>query len=239
MDSLKKLEKDYPKSYRLLQNYLNLDFGNTKIKCPYWINKLDKKIRGPFGGKGLPGQLVGAVKRRALVQKIKIAQLGEQELNQFLQKNRIGVDCSGFAYNLTNSIDRERGGNGIAEHLFGIKKFLNWNPAWRAGSKVLTDESVTKKVKTKNVQIGDIIRIDAGNHVMVVVSVKKKEITYAHSSKLLTRITGVHLGKIRIKDANKDLSYQEWEELTPAGDSLGRKYLFSEKGDGLRRFNWW
>jgi len=239
MDSLQELKKFYPKSYFLLLKYLNLDFGKNKINTPYWINNIKKGIRGPFSGKGLPGQIVRAAKDRAKKQNKVLSRLNEHEVLEFLKQNRIGVDCSGFAYNLLNRMDKEKGGNGIADDIFAQKVFNNWNPAWRAGANILTGNKVSKSVALEDVALGDMIRLDNGRHVAVIVGKTNDKITYAHSSRALSRKKGVHLGTIHITDAKKGLLEQRWDERSANGRSLAKNFLNVKNGDGLKRFKWW
>lgn len=239
MDSLKKLQKEYPKSHQLLQAYLNLNFDGVKVSCPYWINKVDKKIRGPFGGKGLPGQLVLSAKRSAEKRGLKIGSFSKSQLLGFLKKERIGIDCSGFAYNFLNQMDKEKGGNGIADDLFKRKTFPDWNPAWRASVDVLTNKENSRELELKEVKIGDMIRIKGGRHMMVVVDISGKSIIYAHSSKVLTKKEGVHVAEILIRDLNTKLADQKWQEESQNGGNFGKESFSAAKGDSLRRFNWW
>src|SRR3989344_6014914 len=196
--------KNFPKTYKLLQEYLHLTFGNADIACPYWINKLSR--------------------RQILI---------------FLRQNRIGVDCSGFVYNLANYLDKEKGGEGLARKLFNKKIFPRWNPAWRTSVQILTSNAKTREIKLSDIRVGDLIRLTSGRHVLFVIDVTGKYITYAHSSKFLTKKSGVHLGKIKVTDRLKGLEDQLWLEKTPKGESFGKKYFDPSQGDSLRRFNWW
>src|SRR3989344_9014099 len=98
MDLLKTLSKNYPKTFKLLNSYLCLDFGKNKVKCPYWINKVDENIRGPYSGKGTPGQMIRSAYLAAKREGVEITKLQSYQVTELLRRNRIGVDCSGFAY---------------------------------------------------------------------------------------------------------------------------------------------
>jgi len=231
--------KKYPKTYKLLRDYLNLSFGSTLINCPYWINKVKKGIRGPYSGKGTPKQIVRAALVRARKKNVQLGKLAKKELRAFLRQNRIGVDCSGLVFNLANSLDRERGGQGIAPRIFNRNKFPDWNPAWRASAEKLTNDKVAKKINLKDIGVGDLIRNRGGRHVLFVVESNNNSLTYVHSSTMLTKETGVHLGTIKIVDWEKGLEGQIWLEKTSDGENFGKKYFNPSNGDSIKRFIWW
>jgi len=231
--------KKYPKTYKLLVDYMQIGFGETTVNCPYWINKLAKGMRGPYSGKGTPSQIKHAASLRASKLGIDLTRLSQSGLLTFLKQNRIGIDCSGLVYNLVDCFDKEKGGQGVAPRLFGSLDFPDWNPAWRANADKLTSHQVTRKVELTNVHVGDLIRLQNGKHVLFVVDKTSGSLSYVHSSRLLTKVTGVHLGKITIIDWGKGLEVQNWLEATPNGASFGQKYFNPVVGDSLRRFTWW
>ena len=206
-----------------MQSYLNLDFGKVKVRCPYWINKINKGIRGPFSGKGTPGQIIKSAYSSAKREGIDIDKLKSYEITKLLKRNRIGVDCSGFAYHVLDTLDREKGGNGIADDLFlpagrqaAKPRFPAWNPAWRASADLLTSEIVTKVIMLLNdVKVGDMIRTENGRHIYVTVDVSKKNIICSHSSSLLARDGGVNL------------------------QAFSKDHLKNNDKISIRRFKWW
>lgn len=227
-----------PKTFLLLNHYLLLPYRVTKIACPYWVNDLDKGIKGPFSGKGTPGQIVFSSYRRARKLGIELDKLNKQQLVKFLKNNRIGVDCSGFVFHLLNSFDKENGGVGIANKYLSNGRVVSWRVAWRVNADTLSSEYFTREIQTEKVRPGDIIRLYKGKHVMFVTTVGRNFIVYSHCSDF-TLDRGCHLGKIWIKDWKKGLEYQQWEEL--AGDNQNYKELayFPKAGDSIRRPRWW
>ena len=81
------------------------------------------------------------------------------------------------------------------------------------------------------VRLGDLIRINNGRHVAVVVKNNNNMITYIHSSKM-TKESGVHTGIIMVDDFNNNL---KWRETTKNDINFGVKYFHPQNGDGIFR----
>lgn len=223
---------------KLLEMYLQLPFDQLTVMCPYWMNKLEPNIKGPFSGKGTPKQIVYATKLLARKQRVNLQKLTYKQILNFMKKNRIGVDCSGLVFHLANCFDKETGGTGIANKLLENNKLPSWRAAWRVNANRLTDPEYTTEVSLANVRVGDMIRVMGGKHVFFVVEVVKNTIVYVHSSFLSTKESGVHLSKIKIINRQKDLSYQQWYEKTLDGKNYGKQHFNKNAGDSIRRFKW-
>lgn len=225
----------------LVYQYTHLPMGGKKVRCPYWVDKIKKKIWGPFGGKGSPEQIVEATLMAAKKEGINLNGLSAAQIRSFLKRNRIGIDCSGLVFNLLDALDKEGGGNGLADDIPGAKgKFLI-----RASVKMLTNNKVSVPVKViKEIKMGDMIRLGGRTHIVVITAIKKektgkiKEIIYAHSSPR-TKVSGVHKARIKIKEEAAGLEKQDWLEKTRRGENYGQKYFRPEKGDGIRRLKIW
>jgi hypothetical protein len=227
-----------PKTSSLLENYLTLPFNKTKIACPYWVNDLEKGIRGPYSGKGTPKQLVAASYRRARKLGINLDKLSKSRLKKFLEENMIGIDCSGFVFHLMNMFDKENGGDGITKKYLGYVRLPGWRASWKVNSSTLSSSTFTRKIKLKDINPGDIIRLFAGKHIAFVVRVNKNSVTYTHCSNY-SRVKGCHLDRIIIKDWSKDLQFQDWKELTRKGNKYRDVTYFPNRGDSIRRPRWW
>lgn len=223
--------------------YTHLPLGGKETPCPYWIDKPKKLIHGPGGGKASPQELVNLTKLKAREKGIDLTKLSEREIILFMKKNRLGVDCSGFAFWLLDALDMEKGGNGIADDIPNCKgRFIKI----RASTKMLTDEKVSFFVKSINeIKPGDMIRLRGGGHMAVVMEAEKdtegntKKIVYAHSSSpLFTVVSGVHKETIIIKDPSKPLQEQDWLEPTPNGSNYADS-LYIDEADGVKRLNIW
>lgn len=227
-------------SENLLYRYTHLPLGGRKIRAPYWMDKIKKKIWGPYGGKGSPEELVEAANKIAKEKGINLSKLKMSQISLFLKKNRIGLDCSGLAFKLLDALDKEKGGNGLADDIAGARgRFLV-----RASVAMLTNNEVSAPVKKiVDLRVGDMIRLSGGRHLAVVTQIKKKgeavwEITYAHSS-TGTALDGVHTAKIIVRKENLGIEKQSWLEVTQKGENYGQKFFQPEKGDGVRRLKVW
>jgi len=247
ISNLKDMEEELTiETSRVLQDlfyrYTHLSLGGKKIVCPYWMNNLEKGIYGPIGGKGRPEEVVNAVKEAAKEEKIDLNRMPAEEIVLFMKAKRIGVDCSGFVFWMLDELDKEKGGNGIANDIPGAEgKVIKA----RANTRMLTDDKVSLPVeKVKEIKVGDMIRMRRGRHVAIVLSVERnpsgiiKSIEYAHSSNAGTKVSGVHKAAIKIVDSNKGLREQKWLERTINEESYGEN-IFLQEGDGIKRLKIW
>ncbi|MCL5090552.1 MAG: hypothetical protein M1514_00935 [Patescibacteria group bacterium] len=210
---------------KIFYQYTHLPLGQKEIICPYWRDRLSLALVGPYGGKGRPEQIVEATSNEAEKAGVDLNKMSAEEILAFMQRKKIGIDCSGLAFWLLDVLDKERDGNGITDDIPGAKgKFLT-----RASVEMLTSDEVSREVILKEIKPGDMIKVDEGRHILIVMKVmrdmgKVGEIEYAHSSQR-TKIKGVHLGKIKVVNSSATLAEQQWEE----------EYKF----DSLRRLKIW
>lgn len=220
--------------------YTHLPIGGQEIPCPYWVNKIKLGVFGHLGGKGTPEQIVSVTKKEAERAGLDLEKMTKEEILRFMKQKRIGIDCSGFVFWMLDVLDREKGGDGIADDIPRSKgRFLEA----RASVKMLADEKVSILVKVVDICIGDIIRLRGGKHMTIVTALEKdkagsiKKIVYAHSSSK-TKTSGVHAGIIDIISSG-DLQDQKWLEETDRGENYGKKCYLPEMGDGIRRLRIW
>ena len=108
--------------------YVNMKIGQIIINCPYWENKLEDgkvNIRGFQNGKG-DAQSIKKEIEKLLTEKSEII-LTQEYLRKFAKRNRIGIDCSGFAFRILNELvkfDYARGKIQSLDEIFpnGINK---------------------------------------------------------------------------------------------------------------------
>ncbi len=225
-----------------LQQFLNsffaLPFGEKTVRIPYWRNrflKFGRRIQGPFGGKGTPAEIRRVTLAKLRQQGLDWQKMPALEIRRFMQQKRIGLDCSGFAFQILDFLHP------------GFWQGLQWapgfsrNPRRRFNTWALTNEknSIFVEPLPENIREGDIIpaqiesekRID---HVLVVVGQQAQKIAYAHSSST-TKITGPHLGFIEIVKPGQPLWQQRWPEKLKTGQSLLDKVKKPLKQMGIRR----
>ncbi|MDP3954856.1 MAG: hypothetical protein Q8Q15_00645 [bacterium] len=217
---------------KFLDKFFNFKVVGKKVIIPYWMNQLENEIYGPFGGKGTPVEILEAIFKAAKEQNMDLHKMSKVAINSFMTKNRIGLDCSGFAYQILNFIDLERGGDGLENSVVGVGEKMGIT---KTNADALTNNTNSIAIENlQEVKTGDTVRFHGGKHVMVITEADEKQIEYAHISSR-TKIKGPHLARIHIKDLSLGLEDQVWEEETKDGKNW-KETLFSPiSGDGVRR----
>ncbi len=218
----------------MVRSKLNTKLSNEAeryLGLPYWQNRLiDGKItkEGFMGGKGNWHQINQATKE--LLSKLP-HKPPSSEIYNLQKKNHIGIDCSGLAYNLLNFLSLETKQKSIEEKVVGTGGKFGIR---RVSSNLLTSPANSIPVTSyQNIQPGDLIRLEKGRHVIVILKKVGNTINYIHSSNK-TLIRGVHLGTIKIINPKATLEHQHWIETTK--DNQPYSSLFnSQNGDGIFR----
>ncbi len=206
--------------YQAYDQFL-LSLGGKKVPTPYRRNEIGsfQKLAPEFQGKSSPEILTKTAKKLAKDQNFDLNKASVEEIRDFMRKNKLGIDCSGFAYRMLNFLVQKVKGKSL--EAFGLPHVGRTNVA------KLTSDEFTNQVKNiGNIQAGDIIKIDA--HCIIILEKTLQKITYVHSSGE-SNPDGVHLGKIKIIDPNKSLQDQTWLEKF-------KSMTYNEKnGDGIKR----
>jgi hypothetical protein len=225
----------------LLYRFTHLPIGGKEIRCPYWRNQPRKLITGLFGGKGTPAEIIRVTNDVARKQGENLLKMTKRQVGYFMKKNRIGIDCSGFIYQLLDGLDKEKGGDGIGNDVYGVRG----RGIRRTNAYCLTNNRNTIPIRSvKQVRPGDLVRLHRGKHAAVVIRVNRdkrgelRELVYAHSCPW-TKISGVHTGRIIVKNENKGIRVQQWVEKTREGKDYKAEFFFPQKGDGVRRLKIW
>lgn len=222
------------KIYKYINQYIQMDVGGIIINCPYWANKMKGGcvvLRGYLDGKGkaddIRQELIKRIQKKANID----FQLTPKYIQKFAKRERIGIDCSGFAYRVLEELARLKYVNCSLLDLSEVFE----GGITRTNANTLTLKDYCLKVdKISDINLGDLIRMMNGRHVAVILKIEDSQIIYAHSSHL-TKIQGVHLGVIKIKNLTKSLPHQHWLEETRRGENFGRKYFYEGNGDGVYR----
>ncbi len=206
--------------YQAYDQFL-LSLGGKKVPTPYRRNEIGsfQKLAPEFQGKSSPEVLINSTQKMAKIKNFDLNKASVEEIRRFMRKNKIGIDCSGFAYRMLNFLVQKVKGKSL--EAFGLPHVGRTNVA------KLTSNEFTKPVKNiRDTQVGDIIKIDA--HCMIIVEKTSQEIIYAHSSGESNPV-GVHLGQIKIIDPQKSLQDQVWLEKF-------KSMQYNEKnGDSIKR----
>ena len=205
-----------------------MKIGQATINCPYFANKIRNGkvvLSGFMGGKGDYGDIKQELSRVVYANgPIK----DKQEIFKLARKNRIGIDCSGFVYRFLAELVRLKYQN--CEVLSLEQVFPDG--IYRTNADKLTLGTHVIKINLfLQARLGDMIRINNGRHVAVVVKNNNNMITYIHSSKM-TKESGVHTGIIMVDDFNNNL---KWRETTKNDINFGVKYFHPQNGDGIFR----
>lgn len=223
----------------IVDHYLHLQLGPHFLPCPYWRNK--DGIRGPLDGKGRPEEIELESARIAQGRDMDFHTSTPEEIIAFLYRNKIGVDCSGLAYQILDSFNQSGLGRSLDTYItptpggnpFNQKRF-------RTNADYLTNASNSRPVSSiAEIQAGDLIRLDGGRHVTVILELQENTLTYIHSTREYTQMSGVHFGQIKITDTSKSLELQDWQEITNDDQTLGKQYFHPSQGDGVFRLKWW
>jgi hypothetical protein len=154
------------------------------IGLPYSKNILKdgKIIKEQFlGGKGNCLQIATETIRLAQKQNIDLTKLDNRQFYNFQKKNHLGIDCSGLATQLLNFYFN-----------------LELNPR-KTSANMLTSSPLSKKISSKEITTGDLVRQKNGKHVLFIIEKNKDIIGYVDSSR---EGRGVRLGKISLTDPN-------------------------------------
>jgi hypothetical protein len=203
MDS-KRVTRELNKIYK---KFAELKLGNRKVATPYRMN--DDPQSGPaFQGKSSPEVITETAINLANHEGVDLSTLSDEQIRQFLEAHKLGIDCSGFAYRLLDFVSKKIFKKNLQEAT-GLDHVGNTNV------ELLTSTDFSVPVdKISDIKPADLIKVHSAekpSHVIVVLEVKKKQIIYAHSSASSTP-TGVHTSFIKITDSTKPLAQQQWAE---------------------------
>lgn len=193
-----------------------LVLGGKKVPIPYRINipPLEHPARQ---GKSTPEVILKQLYEDAKEQDFNLKEASVEEIQDFMRKNNLGLDCSGFVYRMLDFLVQKVKGKPLTE--FGF------NHVGRTNIAQLTDDEHSIRVDSlKETKPSDLIRIDSKaedglNHALIVLENKDGIITYAHSSRK-TKADGVHIDQIKNGVFPEDLKVFNYNV---------------KKGDGVRR----
>jgi len=208
----------YPKILFSAYDKFMLPLGGKRVPTPYRRNETGsfQKIGSQFQGKSSPEILTETTKRLAKEQNFNLGKASVEEIREFMKKNKLGIDCSGFVYRMLNHLV-EKLGLGNLEKAAGFPHVGRTNIA-----KMTSDGFSVPVTDLSKAQPGDIIRLNSEGdilHGVIILQNSGGIITYAHSSNE-TNPSGVHQDKTVSNQLPPDLSYFSYN---------------INKGDGIRR----
>lgn len=219
-----------------VKTYVEMEVLGLRVHCPYFMNKMKLGVvilRGFLNGKGSAQEI-----QKELVKRISVCvSLGQAKqtphfVQVFARRERIGIDCSGFAYRFLDELVRLK----YKDVSFSSLESVFVGGINKTNVRRLVNSNYSLPVKrVDDIQLGDFISIWKNKHVLVVLEKTEESITYVHSSFRSTREKGVHIQRILLNADSRDLEDQEWLEKTSKGENYKNKYFYKEAGDGIYR----
>jgi len=231
----------------LIASYRKLDIAGTKTICPYYINthKRRAELRSLIG-KGLPDEIELEVLVYAKMRKINLSLLSNEEIRQFMIKEGIGIDCSGYISHLLNAELNGRTlrnilkfkDNSLKMRLLRLIRFIE-----NISADELTSNLNTTIIDIKDIQIGDLIRFNynqKGFHVALIFECgfennKLSYFKYTHSSAKYENENGVRIGVVNIINTESPLEEQNWNDEYNGINYLKDEYIKHKSDSGFRR----
>jgi len=147
-------------------------------------------------GKGDWRQIQKYTQTIATQEKINLSQLNQQQLYNFQKKHRIGIDCSGLVYHLSDFLYRLKNDNSIRSHLIGAGG--KTGPRRLSAHLLTSPPNAIPITNWTDIQIGDLVRTDNGKHVLFIYKKTKSKIFYIHSRRQNRK---VKTGDLTISDS--------------------------------------
>lgn len=201
------------KGFKVVKSYQNISIGSKYVSTPYFINTVEgeysKAMRkagvrddlilktmniiksgntliGKYRGKGSPQEIEEDLQRLSIHLRTKNFDLEKQPIfviREFMKTFHIGIDCSGFVYNLLLLIDP-----GLFEKLKGNLDWpkFEWDKgvvqsASRAGTKVFNSDRLITVDAVTEIQPLDLVIWKDNSHMGILLEVKG-DMCLAHSS---------------------------------------------------------
>jgi len=198
----------------LVNKFENLEIGGKIVKAPYWKN-FKSGFEGtclyyvPKGGKLSPQEIVDITVAKASEQGQDLNFLSGEQLGYFMRSNGVGVDCSGFAYQISRTIYESLGGVDFDHKIIGKDGAVGIT---RVNAWALTSEPNSFRVeKLTDIKPGDLIRSFGGSHAVVVLGLSSGKIQCVHPYE--TGENGVQRFNVTIEYPSADIFNQKWDEM--------------------------
>jgi len=233
--------------YKKAREYIDFEIAGKQVKIPYVLAKGRRLHFWDSSGKGTYKQIRVETIKRAKDKGVVLNLIPGLDINRFMRREGIGIECSGFVYHLLDAFMKEKKGSSLVKCLLRYSGFLGklervlLRPyrVRRISAQDLTSDINTVRIeKVSEIRAADLIRLSplkwSGKHVAIIVEVTPKCIVYAHSSKD-TKKQGPHFGKIEVTVEDAGLEEQQWFEETKYGNNYGESCFKIENGDSVRR----
>lgn len=210
----------------LTNRFMELTIAGQLVGTPYWMNKNPLLVDTPYyqavskGGKLSPEEIVQSVFTRSTSTNVDLASHSRDEIRKFMLENAIGVDCSGFTYQVVREIYSALGGNGFDEKVIGAEP--HFRGITKTAARDLTDTKNSVMInEIRQAMPGDMIRCQEGRHIIVIISNNGDTVTCAHSRFSSNRhnTNGVVTFTVDVVDPMLDIAKQRWNEYLNDGSN--------------------
>lgn len=154
-----------------------LKIGDKKVPIPYRIN-IPPEEHPVRQGKSSPEDILNQLIWDAKDQNFDLTKSSVEEVREFMIKNKLGIDCSGFAYRMLDFLVHQTKGKHLTN--FGFDN------VGRTNVNALTSDQFSDPVLNfSQVKPGDIIKANSEKkipHCMIVLEKTPQKIIYAHST---------------------------------------------------------
>lgn len=214
------LEKLLDRAYHQFE----LDFYGKKVWVPYRINvpfQSDPRRYGKWSPEKIRTDTIEIAKEA----KFDLEKASEEEISQFMRQEKLGLDCSGFVYQMLDIV--------LPKLKIGTMAQIGFPKSSLTNVQLLTEGKFARRIADleQKIQPGDLIRFaprdDGRWHILLVLRNDGKTITYGHSSAYNVP-GGVGIGQIEI-NSDKSIGMIHWR--------VGGKLYDPSRRDGVYRLN--
>lgn len=218
-------------AWQRVREYQTLPIGGANVLCPYAINFFSPNIKslmqqagieeekigkalelykqrqigyGWYRGKGTPEQICSAAEELATMHGYNIARSTPEGIAEFMKLFGLGVDCSGFVFNVLDFVYSRF----ISE---GFVSVLNWESEGKtgvnyAGATFFARRS--ERVEPSEVQPLDMVLYhDGGNYSHIGLILRNEQGLCVAQSNIDSLPTGVSVSNLSISNNRPDFSY--------------------------------
>lgn len=205
---------DYSKILDQAYQQFILSLGGKLVPTTYRINIPYQPDRRKYG-KSAPAELTKITIEIAHEQNFDLNHASVEEIRRFMEKNLLGIDCSGFVYHLLDSLLKNIGKGGMEK--------IGFPKASKTNVSLLTSDKFSFQIEDfAQVRPGDLIKLNSQEeipHLLIILSYQNGTVVYAHSSSL-TKIKGVH--QDTIKNGRVPAELHVFSYKIPIGDGIRR-----------------
>ncbi len=252
-----------PTLTKAILEYTDFEVAGRRVQIPYYLHPKKRKWRfWEYSSKEPASRIRNNLLKKAAKRGFGLSQRSSDEITSFMKDNRLGIDCSGFVYQVLKPLVKEKANRHLG---VGLKRLpgvlgelemllLLWRRERRIGAKLLNDDLNSVPVENlAEVRPGDLIKLtpisDAHYHIAVVVWLERnaggdlREIVAAHSGRY-TVPSGPHLVTIEVTAPALGIEDQVWHETLKEGlpvtpeaykGDFRTTYLRAGYGERLRR----